>query len=93
MRQWTPIVEALPELHKTVIVELTANEYLGRNSDKVIAARLYRCPYTLDLYWFYLGDCPVFDWTFVSSTDIWAELPISSCESLNYYYYQEKNNG
>ena len=82
----------MPELGKTVIVELTGNEYLGTDYDRVVAAQLHKCDTTEIMYWLALAD-DLYDDTEIiglSSTHIWTELPFSSCESLNCVYYQEK---
>jgi hypothetical protein len=97
MRQWTPIVESLPEFGKTVIVELTNNEYLGQDWDEVVPAQLHKCDLTGIMWWAAMRKpfcgSGLLEIINLSSTHIWTELPFSSSESLNCIYYQEKQAG
>ena len=84
--KWIPIVEAMPEINQVILLEFGGNEYLGPPHHKVVLpARLTRCEgESIDQYWtvFVPDDSPYPSQMMVSSTHIWTDLPLSSCEMV-----------
>jgi hypothetical protein len=84
--KWIPIVEAMPEINQVILLEFGGNEYLGPpHHTVVLPAYLTQCKQ----YWiiFTAPDSPYSSYMAVSSTHIWTELPMDSCEIV----YWENN--
>jgi hypothetical protein len=79
--KWIPIVEDMPPINQVILLEFGGNEYLGPPYHTVVLpAYLTQCKQ----YWivFTPPDSPYPSQMAVSSTHIWTELPIYSCEIL-----------
>ena len=83
--KWIPIVEDKPKLNQVILLEFGGNEYLGLPHHKVVLpAYLTHCDCTFEEYWriFVPEGSPYSSQMELSSTHIWTDLPLSSCEMV-----------
>jgi hypothetical protein len=83
--KWIPIVEAMPAINQVILLEFGGNEYLGQPYHTVILpAYLTHCDCTFEEYWrvFVPEGSPYSSQMALSSSHIWTELPIDSCEAV-----------
>jgi len=79
--KWIPIVEDMPPINQVILLEFGGNEYLGPpHHTVVLPAYLTQCKQ----YWivFTPSHSPHSSYMAVSSSHIWTDLPLYSCEAV-----------
>ena len=83
--KWIPVVEDMPAINQVILLEFGGNEYLGLPDHKVVLpAYLTQSPYSSLKYWvvFTPPESPYPSQMGLSSSHIWTDLPIFSCEAV-----------
>ena len=93
--KWIPIVEDKPKLNQVILLEFGGNEYLGPPHHKVVLPAYLEHNTTLDEYNWIIFSSSIYSPFFpatklfddidiisLSSTHIWTDLPLSSCEMV-----------